>query len=34
MAHDVAVGHSVWLLLGVLTEVSISSYIIDAIIGF
>ncbi len=29
-----AVGHSVTLLLGVLTEVSISSYIIDAIIGF
>ena len=29
-----AVGHSITLLLGVLTEVSISSYIIDAIIGF
>jgi hypothetical protein len=29
-----AVGHSVTLLLGVLTEISISSYIIDAIIGF
>ena len=29
-----AVGHSVTLLLGVLFEVSISSYIIDAIIGF
>lgn len=29
-----AVGHSVTLLLGVLTEISISSYVIDAIIGF
>ncbi|MBC3480658.1 HupE/UreJ family protein [Pseudomonas sp. SWRI77] len=29
-----AVGHSVTLLFGVLTEISISSYIIDAIIGF
>jgi hypothetical protein len=29
-----AVGHSVTLLIGVLTEVSISSYVIDAIIGF
>nr|WP_067294379.1 HupE/UreJ family protein [Marinobacterium profundum] len=29
-----AVGHSVTLLLGVLTEISISSYIVDAIIGF
>ncbi len=29
-----AVGHSVTLLLGVLAEISISSYIIDAIIGF
>ncbi|MDT3713682.1 HupE/UreJ family protein [Pseudomonas soli] len=29
-----AVGHSVTLLYGVLTEISISSYIIDAIIGF
>lgn len=27
-------GHSVTLLFGVLTEISISSYIIDAIIGF
>lgn len=29
-----AVGHSVTLLLGVLAEISISSYVIDAIIGF
>lgn len=29
-----AVGHSVTLLLGVLTDISISSYVIDAIIGF
>jgi len=29
-----AVGHSITLLFGVLTEVSISSYVIDAIIGF
>ncbi|MGV2836940.1 HupE/UreJ family protein [Pseudomonas shirazensis] len=29
-----AVGHSVTLLFGVLTEITISSYIIDAIIGF
>ncbi|MCO7556862.1 HupE/UreJ family protein [Metapseudomonas otitidis] len=29
-----AVGHSVTLLLGVLADISISSYVIDAIIGF
>lgn len=29
-----AVGHSVTLLLGVLTNISVSSYVIDAIIGF
>ncbi|WP_442109594.1 HupE/UreJ family protein [Pseudomonas sp. NUPR-001] len=29
-----AAGHSVTLLLGVLTEINISSYVIDAIIGF
>lgn len=29
-----AVGHSVTLLLGVLTEVSVSAYAIDAVIGF
>jgi len=29
-----AVGHSVTLLLGVLTDISVSSYVIDAIIGF
>ncbi|MCC6075172.1 HupE/UreJ family protein [Pseudomonas sp. GCM10022188] len=29
-----AVGHSVTLLLGVLLEISVSSYLIDAIIGF
>ncbi|MEA1157339.1 HupE/UreJ family protein, partial [Klebsiella pneumoniae] len=29
-----AVGHSVTLLFGVLTNISISSYVIDAIIGF
>jgi hypothetical protein len=29
-----AVGHSVTLLLGVLSNISISSYVIDAIIGF
>ncbi|MBT9532401.1 MAG: HupE/UreJ family protein, partial [Pseudomonas sp.] len=29
-----AVGHTVTLLLGVLAEISISSYVIDAIIGF
>jgi hypothetical protein len=29
-----AVGHSVTLVLGVLTEISVSAYIIDAIIGF
>jgi hypothetical protein len=29
-----AVGHSVTLLFGVLTDISVSSYVIDAIIGF
>lgn len=29
-----AVGHSLTLLLGVLTEISVSAYLIDAIIGF
>ncbi|MCQ3971223.1 HupE/UreJ family protein, partial [Klebsiella pneumoniae] len=29
-----AVGHSVTLLLGVLMEISVSAYVIDAIIGF